>query len=173
LLLQRLLETCPYPFPNPDSNQYVGYYDVVVGAVRGDWDRIRAALPALEGVPEDPFHTGVVRSLAAIADRDPTQFARRLQECIAGYRRYGAGRVHKYICLESHGLYELARRTSPDLVAGFDANHPLPWDAEYHAWLQSNDRPLPDIDWEKFPEEIRAGLRDLPRPAWWGVLRGE
>jgi hypothetical protein len=168
LALQRLVETCP---KSGSEHGHLFYLTLVRAAVHGDWEYVRKQALEIESRTElREQYLANALCIVAIADATAELVAARLQAAVVAHRRWSGHRVLKHVALEAHGLYELARRKSADLVATFDVNHPAPWDAEYHAWLQANTRTLPDIDWEKFPTEIRTGLRDLPRPAWWDVL---
>jgi hypothetical protein len=72
----------------------------------------------------------------------------------------------RVICLEAHGLYELARGVSPDLVSAFDVDRPLPWDRGFYEWARANRAPLKAVRLPNLPPDVRDAIVRLKRPKW-------
>jgi len=105
--------------------------------------------------------------LAAIITNDPAAVVAELAQVMATFRRLDLFDEEKIISFFAHGLVELALETNPELVAKFDFEQGLPWDAEFFRWLR-NESPAP-----VYPELSRksplldAWLNRLEPPRWW------
>lgn len=112
-------------------------------------------------------HKALHNVLGAIITNDPAAVVAGLAQVMATFRRMDLFDEEKIICFFAHGLVELALETNPKLVAMFDFEQGLPWDAEFFAWLR-NQSPTP-----VFPELARrsplldAWLNRLEPPRWW------
>jgi hypothetical protein len=76
------------------------------------------------------------------------------------------GLLEEVICLEVHGLYELARWVSPDLVSEFDPDRPLPWDRKLTEWVTRNPSPMRGVRLPGLPLALRKAILRLERPRW-------
>ncbi|QDV81031.1 hypothetical protein [Botrimarina mediterranea] len=80
----------------------------------------------------------------------------------------GSGRIqqlhdlYKLISLETHGMYELARRYHPEMVREFDTTQGLPWDEALCAWVAESDDALPFLDVSSLSVELQRWLVELP-----------
>jgi hypothetical protein len=166
VLEHRFRETSAFPLQtgHPDD---IFHYNAVYALLTEDLTRLRQMFPHNAKRKPNRYMGSCLECFAAVAGDSAELFSKSLNECLDSHRRSYSGQVGGLIDTYAHGIYELCRRVAPEVVATFDVNRPPPWDAEFHRWIQNCDDPLQNLDWKKIPEEIRDGLRYLPRPAWW------
>lgn len=110
---------------------------------------------------------GLVHCIQGIANRDAARVTEGIDQHLKGfYQAFRIDPMEKIISLEAHGMYRLAERIDPTLVARFDVGHDLPWDREFHAW--SNDwRPSLAVDhFGDCPRDLCEPFVTLKVPAW-------
>ena len=105
--------------------------------------------------------------LAGIINNDAPAVVAGLARVMASFRRLDTFEEDKIICFNAHGLAELAMEKNPDLLASFDFEQGLPWDAAFFGWLR-NESPTP-----VYPERAKrftlldTWLNRLEPPRWW------
>jgi len=169
VLEQRILETSPYPLTKGRADD-LRVYNAVFAVLKGDLPAFRKLFPYAPKNKSNRYWNAALRCLQATAQGKPDEFRAGMVECLETHKRSARGdlaTLGTLVDVFAHGLYEICRRADPKVVATFDVNHPQPWDAALHRWLQTCDDPLKELEWNKLPEEIREGLRTMPRPIWW------
>lgn len=104
------------------------------------------------------FQRSIVEGLDAICANDSTAVAESIGRTGAAMRRTHCGEEGKFVCLEGHGLWALAHRIDPALVADFDTSSPLPWDRGLHAFTRTLRDPRTLFDAGELNDEVRALL---------------
>jgi hypothetical protein len=91
---------------------------------------------------DNRFFRGMYDCILGVLDSDPEKVGSAISAMLEYNRRTD---LHiwmpQLICIEAHAFYFLCSRISPILEIEFDASRDLPWDAEYHAFLQKNTAP--------------------------------
>jgi hypothetical protein len=113
-------------------------------------------------------HKALHSVLAAIITNDPAAVVAGLAHVMSTFRRMDVlFDEEKIICFFAHGLVELALETNPDLVAKFDFEQGLPWDAEFFAWLRTQSPTPVYPELAKKSPLLDAWLNRLEPPRWW------
>ena len=164
-VLRRFAETGPFPLKAGKADD-VCWANAVYALAADDLAAFRGLFPYKPKRKANGSLVPYLACLEAVALGDPGRFAAGLGAIVEETGRSGKGVIYGLIDVDAHGVYELCRRAHPEGVAGFDVNHPPPWDAALARWVRGRADALADFDWETIPEEIRPGLRDLSRPTW-------
>jgi hypothetical protein len=168
LLVERHVQVDPFPL-QVDATDGVLLYNGVYAVLKGEFEYLRSLVPALSASKRRPAWIQAMCScLVGIAEGSPDLFSKSLQRLLGLYRRvFTAEAIEKSICFWAHGLFELARSVSAELVALFDVESTLPWDADFQKWACGCDSPLRGVSIEKISPAIHRGIMTLSRPTWW------
>ena len=110
---------------------------------------------------------GIIACMQGVIAHDASQVAVGMEQHLQGFRK--ATRINpleKIISLVAHGLYRLAERIDPDLVAQVDIARDLPWDREFHDWSSIRVPTLSLTDFGKCPGPLAMAFVALDRPSW-------
>ena len=88
-------------------------------------------------------------------------------QLIQHHRKQAVFDYEKPISIEAHGLYRLAQKIEPELLAKFDPLTALPWDAEFHAWTTANAAELLASDFGYCPDKFLRPFLTSKRPKWY------
>ena len=112
-------------------------------------------------------YKSMLNVLGGIINNDASAVAAGLEKVMASFRRLDVLEEDKIICFQAHGLAELALEKNPDLLAEFDCEQELPWDAPFFGWLRdkSPNPTYPELA-KTFPL-LDKWLNRLEPPAWW------
>src|SRR5262245_3084177 len=119
-------------------------YNGVNAVLKKDWPFLRSFEPTLSARKVSRWYSAAYLCLRGILQKSPEVVAEGLDNLLRARSPWsGAGETptKRVICLEAHGLYELARGVSPELVSAFDVDRPLPWDRGFHDWARANQAP--------------------------------
>ncbi len=98
--------------------------------------------------------------LIAISDRSTEKFQLAMLEVVESVRKIRTSDPHyKLIDLRAHGLWELAFRTSPNIVEHWDVDRGLPWDTDLWSWLRKGTSAIDTIDDSSFSAAAKALLK--------------
>ena len=153
-------------YPLKTKHFYYLFYNGVCAVLKKDHDYLREGLPLLMKMKSPLWIKAMSRCLVGIAEESPEMVKEGLQQVVKTNGRREADPLAKKIGLELHGLYELCRWVSPDLVAGFDVEQSFPWDAGYYQWVRSHENPTDEIDLEKISPILHGWITTLTKPAW-------
>lgn len=105
--------------------------------------------------------------LGGIINDDAPAVVEGLAQVMAGFRRFDSPEEDKIICLQAHGLVELALEKNPRLLSQFDGEQGLPWDAPFFAWLRSQSPNPTYPELAKKSKLLDKWLNRLEPPGWW------
>jgi hypothetical protein len=140
--------------------------NAVYAILSGDAKMLAAA--AIDLKPKkasNQWFAGCFMALAGMIQRSAELVAEGLANTLNS-RSIWVQHYEKVICLEAHGLVELARTVSPKLISTFDLNRPLPWDKEFYASTLSAKSPLDGANLKMLPSDTRAAILQLKVPKW-------
>lgn len=140
-------------------------YNGVYAVLRRERSYFRTFERSIAGRKVNRFHAGEFECLRGIMGADAKRVAKGLDQILRA-RNPWPFPLHKVVCLEAHGLYELARWVSPDLVSAFDPDRSLPWDRKLYEWATNNESPLRRLEVAGLPPVIRRAILKLDRPRW-------
>ncbi len=90
-----------------------------------------------------PYFSAIIASLVVMGDRNAGGFSSALEGLLAKTRSSrGLDAEDRLLCIHAHGLWEVAKRVDPKLVANWDISRGLPWDAEFHEFTRSLTSPM-------------------------------
>ncbi len=138
--------------------------------IKRDFDALRPVIDRLKRKKVSAWMQHKIACLLGIADRQPDQITQGLHGMLDSYQMRRDEDSHSTFMVfnvEAHGLYRLAEWISPDLVAGFDVTQSFPWDAEFHAWVETHEHPLDGLDFRGVAPLLRDAILDLKVPDWW------
>jgi hypothetical protein len=140
-------------------------YNGVYSVLRRESSYPRTFERALAGRKTTRWFGGLYEGLRGIMKADGSLVAQGLDQMLKA-RSPWHGPLEKVINLEAHGLYELARWVSPDLVSEFDTDRPLPWDRKLTEWTVRNKSPMRGVRLPGLPLALRKAILRLERPQW-------
>lgn len=154
--------TFPMRTGHPDTRLI---YNSVHKLLRAGATKPKAPKPAAGKRPA--WLDGMILCLEGIFVGDPSRVARGMEQHLDGYGK--AQRINpleKIVSLEAHGLYRLAERIDPNLVADCDTRRERPWDREFHDWSSHNEPVLAPKDFGSCPKPVATAFASLKRPPW-------
>lgn len=144
--------------------------DVAVTAIlQKDFETLKLVTPEM---PNRKWKHGewlecLYRCFIGIAEHSPDKIKDGLQDYLGTIIRLrDKDELLCAINLEAHGMYRLCEWISPELVAGFDATQPFPWDAEFHAWSECHPNPVEGLDLNHISPVLHEALILQTPPEW-------
>ncbi|MCR9197661.1 MAG: hypothetical protein NXI04_03360 [Planctomycetaceae bacterium] len=102
-------------------------------------------------------------ALTGLLNRDATLVAEGISSFLKASRKlHQDEKILKAISLEAHGIYELCRWYSPELIVAFDHTQGLPWDRQLCEWVASSTDEQPFHDVTSLSPTLQRWLVELP-----------
>lgn len=163
-----LASTYPAVIEKPLDLDYASVYTAVVALLRQDRELLEAAIGKFKKT--NPAYVKAINAvMLAVASGSAGDFAEAFKKMLSVYRRYMYDDdLYGLVDPHAHGLYELCRRFSPDVVQEFDAQRKLPWDREYFAWSSEIDNVTEFYETDAIPEIMHPLLLKF-EPMPWGI----
>ncbi len=163
----RFVETGTFPLIEGDPARKL-IYNSVYAILKKDFEYLKSLVPALSKRSSPAWRGAIHSCLIGIAQQSPDLVAEGIQKSLKLHRRIlSLSVLTKTIGFWAHGLFELARWVSPDLVSQFNVEQPLPWDADFQKWARQCDAPLKDISLAHIAPNIHEAIIELRIPSWW------
>lgn len=162
-----LASTYPPIIEKPLDLQYSAQYTAVVALLRQDRELLEQAIAKFKKT--NPAYIKAINGvMVAVASGSANDFAEAFKKMLSGYRQYMFGdELYGLIDPHAHGLFDLCRRFSPDVVKDFDTQRKLPWDREYFDWASRIDDIVCHFQIDKIPDIMRPLLLQF-EPIPWG-----
>jgi len=166
-----LASTHPVFIEKPLDCLYADVYSGIVALVHKDKALLDTAVNQF--LKTDPAYVKAIKSaIGAVASGSAVDFSTALNKMLSAYNRYMYGdELYCLIDPHAHGLYELCRRFSPDIVREFDVERKLPWDREYFEWLSTVDDISEHIDTAAIPEVMHPLIVTFQPIPWGAAVR--
>ena len=143
-------------------------YDAVEAIVMNDRPAQARIAPRIATCNMPDWFRAVLETLQGIIEADSSIVAAGLERVLATFRRQQDPLDYEIIIsLHAHGLAELAYWVSPELLAEFDVDRPLPWDRAYYHWLRRKPRTTAYRDLSAYSGLLNRWVHDLEEPGWW------
>jgi hypothetical protein len=150
--------------PIPDDPWVLASH-AVIAIVRKDWEALEKIGGQLRRRKVKGRMLAWVTTLLGIAERNPDQIATALQTLLDPNRRDETALVTFGVFFpEVHGLFRLAESVGPELVARFDVTQGFPWDAEFHTWTESHEKPIAELDLKPISRVLHDAVVNLAPP---------
>lgn len=161
------------PLPaSPEKDRITIYIEQALAACfNRDREALGHAVAPLRKLKIDRYRRYLGRWLVGMADENAAEVSGAIQQAVDEERVMRLKKQHcNIVNIEAHDIYRMTMRQSPNLASGFDVRQDLPWDAEYHLWLEAHSEPLQGLDLSSLPSEAREVLVDLRLPSWFRAL---
>ena len=144
-------------------------YDAVEAIVMNDRRAQARLAPTIASCSVPGAYGAILETLQGISESDSSRVAKGLERVLATFRRRAQDLPdHELIIsFNAHGLAELAYWVSPNLLADFQVDRPLPWDRGYYHWLRRKPRSTGYRDLSPHSSLLNRWVRDLEEPDWW------
>jgi hypothetical protein len=166
VVAKKFTETLRFPI-RKGHRDIVPLYNSLFAVLKHDWKYLRSLVPTLRERKPALWIGAMYPCLIGVAEGSPSLVAEGLNEMYRTCRRRDAHALEKTIYLEMHGMYELCRWVSPELVSEFDVNQPFPWDKAYCEFLRRCDEPAMNIHLETVSPVLHNWVTTLSTPYWW------
>lgn len=163
---QRFTETGLFPIKKGSSDM-IYLYNGIFAVLRKDKAYLKMLAPHLKKPKGAQWIAAMIHCLRGIAENSPDLVAEGLNKILATCRQSGSAKLEKIISINAHAFYHLSRWVSPKLVSKFDADQPLPWDAEYARWVLNNKDPMKFIDLKNISPVLHKWVSTLCEPCFW------
>lgn len=111
-----------------------------------------------------PYISAVVECIDSLSSGRSEDFCAGMSRLLAASRNDRSATVEdRLICIHAHGLWEVARRIDNQLVESWDTAAKLPWDADFHQFIQcvrDANELMPDHSCNTYLRELIA-LKEL------------
>lgn len=136
----------------------------VIAAVTRDEQQLRKTVDEFNSWKSPKKYLSCLyTALTGLLQRDPLLVNEGISSFLKVSRKlHQDDKILKVISLEAHGIYELCRWYSPDLVAAFDHAQALPWDGQLCEWVASSTDKQPFHDVSSLSPILQKWLVDLP-----------
>jgi len=168
----RILELSPAVIPKPNDRASAAVFTGVYALMKRDGDLLQQAVDEASRRKPPAYLKSISLVLEAVAAGSTALFATSINKMLSSYPGY-MWRDDIYRLVDPHaiGIYELCRLYSPRAVGDFDTTRKLPWDREYHEWLQTCDDITVHFEKDRVPDEVRSLVVELQPLEWAAQVR--
>ena len=164
---QQLASIHPTVIKRPADQLYSDVYAGVVALALEDRTLLKGAVEQAKK-SNSSYVKAINAVVKAVAEDSAPDFSVAMNKVLSGYKRYMFGDdLYGLIDPHAHGLYELCKRFSPDVVVEFDVDRKLPWDREYFKWISNLNNVADHLEADKIPDQVRPLLFEF-QPLSWG-----
>jgi hypothetical protein len=164
--IDRFIKNASFPLKagHPDTRLI---FNCVQALLRSDTSKAKALLKKRASGKTPAWLEGMIDCLEGILAEDAAQVASGLEQHLDGFKKASKiNPLEKIISLEAHGLYRLAERIDPKLVAEVDTQRKLPWDQDFHDWSSSHQPVLTMTEFGRCPRPLASAFVNFERPEW-------
>jgi hypothetical protein len=156
------------PAIKPRVKEYGPVYGGVLALALNDAEELRRSVSSMDKCKPKAYVAGLFETLRGAASGSPEQVATGLNKVLKAYPKYMMDDgILRLVDPHAHGLYVLCRRFSEDLTSQFDCQRSPPWDAEFLAWWETDQKPLEGVNLASIDPEAHRVLIELKDPLWW------
>ena len=141
------------------------FFNSLLAINKSDFQYLRDNEKRICNSNDTKWKNGVLNCLYGIAIQDSKRVADGISDVLNNHRKLNwYNPLESLICLEAHGLYQLAKSIDVSLVSDFQTERKLPWDVQFHRWLNENLGFTLATDLCEFPEFVRSAIETLEFP---------
>lgn len=137
----------------------------VLALYRRDFDTLQSLTRRWARAKGYPDEQWMITCVKGIAKESPAIVAEGLQQRVDTMRKARPS-DREAVDLDAHGFYHLCQWAAPESVTKFDVTQALPWDAQLHTWLQSNEVPVSNLNLKSISPDLHRALVLLEPTKW-------